>query len=298
MPGFQDIKYALPDKLSCVLHKVSKSYIDNISEIRLRTNKPVAIKINGKTMFLDCYGGFKEIVTHDLLMLSVKDMNEAFSKLCEHSLYSKQHTLCNGYVVMRSGCRAGVCGDFSDVNCSLRQVSSINIRIAHQVPNADNDLYSLMGQRPESVLIVGAPCSGKTTVLRELCRRYSDKLYNVCILDEKSEIAAVNNGICSFDVGVCTDVISLKSKSESSSIALKLMNPDIIAFDELADDSGVLNNCSRCGVKVFATMHSDSVEDALYRMESLKINKSIFNLIVVLNRTTFSIKQIYWIDAK
>lgn len=273
----ESVEYALPKNLYIELFELNK--IKAINEIRLRVNKPlIAISKNERNIVTSCN------ITKDVIA-------EVFDNLCEHSLYSRESMISNGYISMRNGCRAGVCGSFSEKDYNLRDIQSINIRIAKQVENVDLPIYFLLNKQVKSVLISGHPCSGKTTVLRELCRRYSYVMNNVCILDEKGEIAG------DFDVGICTDVISYRNKVDSAKMALRFMNPDIIAFDELADDANIVNQCIKCGVKIFATIHADSIEDVCVRLNKMSIDINSFDLIVHLNKSTFSIDDSMYVSG-
>ncbi len=271
----ENIEYALPEKLFLSLKEFNNN--KTINEIRFRVNKPLVVVSKNERCILTC-GRDDVLVTKD-------DLSVIFDNLCEHSLYSRENMISNGYISMRNGCRAGVCGSFSEKDYNLQDIQSLNIRIAKQVADADLPIYFLLNKKVKSVLISGPPCSGKTTVLRELCRRYSNMLNNVCILDEKGEIAG------DFDIGACTDVISYRNKVDSAGMALKFMNPDIIAFDELADDANTINQCVKCGVKVFATIHSDSIDDVCARLKKIAVDIDDFDLIVQLNKNTFAIED-------
>lgn len=61
--------------------------------------------------------------------------------------------------------------------------------------------------RCRSILIVGLPGMGKTTLLRDSLRRLSEAGRRVCVVDERSEIAAMCDGLPQLEVGPCTDVL-------------------------------------------------------------------------------------------
>ena len=283
----QKVAYALPDKLLKPLLSIS-----NINEIRLRINRPMVVLIKNKKCFVTNNGAVSEM-KGDSIIIDETDLSEVFARLCEYSLYSKEEMINSGYIVMRNGCRAGVCGAFCEKNFNLSDINSINIRIANQVVDADLPVYYLMNKKIKSVLISGPPCSGKTTVLRELCKRFSNQMNNVCVLDEKGEIAGYMYDSLGFDLGVCTDVISYRDKADAAKMALKFMNPDIIAFDELADDIKIIRNCFKSGVKIFTTIHSDSIKDTFRRLDKLSIDAESFDLIIHLDKNTLSVADSY-----
>lgn len=284
----EKIAYALPESLLSPLKKACSS--SSVAELRIRLLCPLTVLINNEKLFIKNNGELTDN-DKDTVTITEEIIAEVFARLCEYSLYSKEDMISKGYIVMKNGCRAGVCGAFSEKDFNLRDVYSINIRIAKQIVNADLPIFYLMNKRLCSVLISGPPCSGKTTVLRELCRRYSNMKYNVCILDEKGEISGNSYFDGKFNLGLFSDVILYRSKADASSMALKYMNPDVIAFDELADDINVLKNCEKSGVKTFATIHSDSIGDAYKRLDKLGIDADCFDLIVQLDKRNFSISD-------
>ncbi len=281
------IAYALPDNLYKPIEKITKT--EQINEIRIRINKPLALLVKNKIRFLSKDGELFSDVNSNLILINENDITDVFARICEHSLYSREGMVNRGYLPMRKGCRAGICGSFCERDYNLRDVHSINIRIARQIRDVDLPVYYLMNKTPKSVLISGPPCSGKTTVLRELCRRFSNAMNNVCILDEKGEIAGDGRG--DFELGYCTDVISYRDKQTSAQMGLKYMNPDIIAFDELAEDADVIKCCVKSGVNIFATIHAESINDTLYRLDKLNIDAASFDLIVLLDKSKMSISD-------
>lgn len=280
---FNKILYVFPSNLADIMAAVSDEVKNSVYEIRLRCDKPIVFRTSSGARFLRHNGQLTPVAHSDCVRIGSTELEVVFGKLCEQSLYSYENTIKNGYIPMRSGCRAGICGDFSDSTYNLRNISSLNLRIAHEASGCDGYIYKLIGAKPKSVLIAGPPGSGKTTVLRELSRRYSDMQYNVCMLDERGELAGMYDSKPAFDVGLCTDVISFREKSDASKIAVKYMCPDIISFDELADDSEIMKQCEATGVKIFTTVHAESMYDTHIRLNRLGISRDRFDLIAVLS---------------
>jgi stage III sporulation protein AA len=121
------------------------------------------------------------------------------------------------------------------------------------------------------VLICGAPCSGKTTVLRDLARAISTQSSkNVSLIDERGELAATSSGVYQNDVGMC-DVFDLYKKSLAMMQAVRSMAPDIIVCDEIGCDEDVtaIEHCLNCGVSIIATVHAAN-ETEIKRKENIK----------------------------
>lgn len=129
-------------------------------------------------------------------------------------------------------------------------------------------------------LIVGPPASGKTTVLKDLCRQFSNGMIGeskkVSLIDERGEIAAVYNGQPQNDVGWNTDVFDGYSKQIGIDIAIRCMSPDVIICDEIGgrgDEASIISGIN-AGVVMIATAHALTFEELLNRRNMADILKS------------------------
>lgn len=109
------------------------------------------------------------------------------------------------------------------------------MRIPHAVPGcADALVPQLMKDGFCSTLILSPPGGGKTTLLRECVRRLSDHGLRISLMDERGEIAAVQNRTPQFDVGANTDIMTGGQKAACCMMLLRAMRPDVLAFDEIS----------------------------------------------------------------
>lgn len=219
-----------------------------LEELRLRAGRPPTAVLDGKERILP---GCAEAVTSRML-------EEIVSAATNRSCYSAEASLREGYVTLPGGHRVGLCGTAARRESriqSLRELSSVSIRIARQVSCAPPELLRRLDA---STLILGPPGSGKTTLLRECVRSLSDGGSRVGLVDERGELAACRLGVPQLDVGAQTDVLTGCGKSEGIYLLLRAMNPQWIAVDEITapEDIRAMEEASYCGVRFLATAHA------------------------------------------
>lgn len=165
-----------------------------------------------------------------------------------------------GFLTIPGGHRLGLCGQTivkEDCVTGFRKVSSLCLRVARDLKNvAPKDCASL-----GSVLILGAPGWGKTTLLRDLCRNLS-VLSAVAVVDSRRELFPEG-----FDSGGGMDILSGCDKEIGMEMVLRTMAPDYIAIDEVTAqaDAQALIRAGGCGVRLLATAHAASLEDLRQR---------------------------------
>ena len=200
----------------------------------------------------------------------VAQMAEA---LCEHALYARAEEQRSGFVTLRGGHRMGLCGR---VICqgqsirALRDISSFCIRIAGQWRGAADGLIGQLTDENgfcRSTLIVGLPGIGKTTLLRDSLRRLSEAGRRVCVVDERSEIAAMCDGLPQLEVGPCTDVLDGCGKEAGLRWLLRSLSPEVLVTDELSDtlDAQAALEAIRSGVSMLATVHGRDLDSVCGR---------------------------------
>ena len=265
------------------------SVLENkVQEIRLRAGKPLAVVCPDKIFFLTESCGLTDMPNGDLLTVSRADIDATFQRICEYSVYARQREIIGGFVTMKGGHRAGICGTAVTSNggiTNVRDLTSINIRIARErLGCAEKIVRSIRNSR--GALICGEPCSGKTTVLRDLARLFSTvDCANVSLIDERGELAAVSCGVPQNDVGLC-DVFDGYPKAQAMEQALRCMSPQLIICDELGgyDDVQAVRGCVNSGVRLIATAHAKSMTE-LKRRPALRqlLNTGAFSDIVFLS---------------
>ena len=285
--------------ISCLSPQLCKKLLpheNNLSstaqEIRLRVNRPLAIVCPKVTYYLTKNGGLVNTpIENSMLLVNRSDVADTFHNICNYSVYTRQNEIINGFVTVYGGHRAGICGTavFNEEKIvNIRDISSINLRIAKEYKGCAEKLYQKIGSFDKGVLICGAPCSGKTTVLRDLARILS--VYKtVSLIDERGELAGTTSGVFQNDIGMC-DVYDCYKKSEAILQSIRSMAPDIIVCDEIGsqEDIKAVEQSVNSGVSLIATVHASSEYEIKHRENIQRLLKTgAFSKIVFLaNKNT------------
>ncbi|MCQ2513562.1 MAG: Flp pilus assembly complex ATPase component TadA [Ruminococcus sp.] len=259
-------------------------------EIRLRINRPLAVVCPDITYYVTKQGGISSTPAIDsLLIVSRADISDTFNNICNHSVYARQNEIINGFVTLNGGHRAGICGTavMSGGNISnIRDLSSINIRIAREYKGCSAELVKRLGKTSGGLLVCGVPCSGKTTVIRDYARYLSiEQFKNVAVIDERGEIAGMAGGTFQNDIGLC-DVYDGYKKYDGMMQAIRSMAPDYIVCDEIGSDSDIkaISHCVNSGVNIIATVHSANEKELMSKVNLVRILQTrAFSKIVFLS---------------
>ena len=174
----QAVKCLCPS-ISKRLYALCERFENSALEIRLRINRPLCIVCTDKTYYITSNSGLTSTpIDGSMYNVTRADIADTFQNICNYSVYTRQNEIINGFVTMFGGHRAGICGTAVVNNgkiVNIRDISSINIRIAREHRGCAKQLVERLGNLRGGVLICGAPCSGKTTVLRDMARIFSDR---------------------------------------------------------------------------------------------------------------------------
>lgn len=247
---FNDAIKNLPQDIISILKTAPEEIKKNAKEIKFRLGRKIAI-----TSFIE---------THFLNKILLKEeIEEIFKSICGYSIHSHTEEIKKGFITLKGGHRAGICGTAvyeNNILKNIKDISSINLRIARQILNASEEILKNLKENIGNLLIVGPPASGKTTILKDIAKNLTDK--SVAIVDTRGEIAASFYGNPQNDVGNA-DVFDFFNREDGIIFAIRTMNPEYIICDEIGDENDInaIKTCVGTGVKLIATAHGENIKE-------------------------------------
>ena len=145
------------------LQAVPASCWEQVQEIRLQQGREPYLVVAGRPMRLG------QLLHRPISTEPVQpqQLQESFAALCDYSVHTCLPQLLEGYLTVEGGHRIGIGATAVIQNgrlCSVRQVSSLNLRIAHCIAHPSAAVHRAAGRTavfPRAVLGVGGRRAGQ-----------------------------------------------------------------------------------------------------------------------------------------
>lgn len=203
------------------------------------------------------------------VVCTAKEMERLLLQMCQGSLYAHAETLCEGYLVLPSGVRVGVCGHAAVVGgriTGVESISAFSIRLPRKTPPIGGDICALLKgfSFTRGVLLFAPPGVGKTTLLRGVAQHLSGREYSlrVVMVDTRGELGAYLEG-----EELLLDILSGYPRGKGIAIATRTMAAQVIVCDEIGDllEAQEIVAAHTGGVPLVATAHARGVRELLSR---------------------------------
>jgi len=271
-----------------MLSSVGPSQRNRATEITLRKDRCFCFNSERETVFFTKTGCLCKDGAFQLYRPTSAEMEECLFRLCDYSVQTHRDQISQGYITVKGGHRAGICGnavrDAAGKIINFSEISTIRLRIAREISGVADKFKNLfLSQNSDtlrSLLIAGAPGTGKTTLLRDMANALSGARYgqyfSISAADERGEL---------IPEGICCDCIQGMPKADAVMLAVRNLRPDAVLCDEIgtAAEAISLTEAVNSGVAVYASIHAGSAEELLLKpqMRILTENK-VFQKAVLL----------------
>lgn len=297
------IEMLFPKHIRCLFK--TREWLEGLEEIRVRIGQPMEFLYGTKICYLKLNANeavfceSKEVWRNkiNLYLASSTDIAEMMSYISNYSLYAYKEEIKQGYITIEGGHRIGVAGQAAIEGgriAGIYHIAFLNIRVAHERFGCADKILPLIRQKNSiyNTLILSAPGAGKTTLLRDSIRALSTgeehfEGVKVCVVDERSEIAACYHGVPQNDLGPRTDVLDGCGKAEGLLMLIRAMSPQVVAVDELGtqEDFLAVEQAVNCGSRVIGTVHAADMRE-LSEKKYLRqwMEKSIFKRFILIEK--------------
>lgn len=226
-----------------------------------------------------------------------KDIAEMLNYISNYSLYAYKEELKQGYITVEGGHRIGIAGSVTLEQgkiAGIHHISFLNLRVAHERKGCAKAIIPYIRSKSSiyNTLLLSSPGAGKTTYLRDSIRMLSAGSeehagLKVCVVDERSEIAACYMGVPQNDLGPRTDVLDGCGKAEGMQMLIRSMSPQVLAVDELGTERDFLavEQAVYSGSRVLGTVHAGDIPELSGKPHLRKwMEKKVFKRYVFIER--------------
>lgn len=259
--AFESAVALLPHQLRDDLLTLELERRFSAQEVRLILGQKPIVRFNNRSALIEkC----REINKESLW--------ECFVSLCDNAVHSHQSEVAQGYISLKNGHRAALSGRAvyeGKKLIGMREINAVVIRVARRYKGCAKKLIDrAFTSGICNLLIIGAPASGKTTVLRDLASSLGSgalkEVDRVAVVDERGEITDCCEGCC---------VLSGYDKADGLMLAVRNLSPQVILCDEIFSEREIeaVIKAQNCGAAVITTIHAKNREELLQKDSALHL---------------------------
>jgi len=285
----------LTPRIRRALEKVDGGF-NRLEEIRLRAGKPLQVENGQVSALVTPEGSFTDRADR-ALQVREDEILRCLQLMGDNSFYTLEEEFKEGFITLPGGHRVGLAGECLVEKGRLlriKKVTALNLRLAREAIGSSRRIIPFLveGDRPLRAMIISPPQAGKTTLLRDIVRSFSNgegipSPVKVGLVDERGEIAGCFHGIPQMDVGIRTDVLNGCPKQDGIFLLLRSMSPQVIATDEIGrpEDLKVIEEILNAGVGFITTAHAWDTKDLILRPALGEIwDRGLVERVVILSR--------------
>lgn len=165
--------------------------------------------------------------------------------------------------------RAGMDQQLHRISCIRNrrgEIIGLTCRVGRHVPHSADKILDLLDSK-ESVLILGKPGVGKSTVLRAVAHYLStQKLLSVIVVDTSNELGGNGNTPHnSIGLSRIMQVPIVSQQARIMQTAVENHTPDVVVVDEIGNEEETLaaRTIAERGVQLIGTAHGNTIEELL-----------------------------------
>lgn len=148
MGNRQALLHIFPGSIREVLGRLNLNY-EKLQEIRLRSERPIAVLWDGKEYFVK-KSGEATVYSEDGYCPGSQEMVQIMEYVSGYSMYAFEEELRQGFLTIQGGHRVGIAGKVLLENGkvkNIRHIAFIHIRLCHQIPGCADALMPYLTEK-------------------------------------------------------------------------------------------------------------------------------------------------------
>jgi stage III sporulation protein AA len=250
------LNMVLPDSIKTILNE-SSEIKTNITDLIIDLDKPLGIKCyNDKIKWIENY------------KITLKDINYIFCAISSVKENELNKLILTDSTIVPDDHRMGINGTLHRISVILNRNNKL-VGLTCRVGRSIKGLFPFISDivSSESILLLGKPCIGKTTILRDIARSLSSDIGKyIIVVDTSCEIGGYGD-VAHSAIGNARR-FQVKDRDNQEKVMLEAVinhSPEVLIIDEIANEQEVSSICSiaQRGIQLIATVHGKNLKDLI-----------------------------------